>query len=347
MHRLLLLSVMLSLALQAQERGETDLDPERLDYYLQAALNADKIGARPALNHIGIQVIEGNKGYLVSAVLEGYPAHVAGINRGDIIQAANDEPFHPVFSFNGRGSAPDGFSPASGEYRLHILRGDAELDLTVRPVFENLYDSYRSATLNSIQQFSAGNKIIGYLRPWILSRASNDLVAWRNMLAELAQCDGIILDLRNSTGFLDMAHLDAVYQDRGNYFRANGAPDWLARLGREIPIGVFDPYQKPVAVLINGATRGGAELLAYQLDKLQRVVTLGEATPGRVGEYLSAGGSGRDALHYQPALELSIDGREFEGRGISPEVPVPYPFEQTTRSDPQYQAAVNTLLGTI
>ncbi|MDP6417581.1 MAG: hypothetical protein QGG54_21510, partial [Gammaproteobacteria bacterium] len=61
------------------------LDTGALDFYLIQAFQARTSTERLPLNHIGVQVQESASGYLVTAVLEGYPAHGAGINRGDII----------------------------------------------------------------------------------------------------------------------------------------------------------------------------------------------------------------------------------------------------------------------
>ena len=105
------------------------------------------------------------------------------------------------------------------------------------------------------------------------------------------------------------------------------------------PNSAVSPYRKPIAVLINEGTRGGTELFAYQLDKLQRAVSLGEATRGEISNYLIDDSFSKE--------ELRIDGKLFHNNPISPEKIVTYPYEDTKRGDPQFDAAINALLGII
>ena len=321
------------------------LQPDELDYYLQQALAAKSASDRHALNHIGIQGRPEAQGYRVSAVLESYPAHLAGLYRGDLILRADGDPFHPVFSFNESSNAPANFAPQSDTVLLAIRRGDSELELSVRPVFENLFDSYRSASLHSVQQFSSGNKTIGYLRLWLLSRNSNDLISYQQLFKELEGTDGIILDVRDAVGFLDREHLRLVYRGDSNLFAGFSADISLAPGAR---LTASDAYRNPVALLVNSRTRGGAELFAYQLDKLSRVITLGENTAGQIGVWHAAETQPADepVLNYLPGRS-QIDDESFEGVGLVPERSQDYPVTQPGRIDPQFQAAVDMLMGII
>ena len=71
-----------------------------LEQLLKQAFHANINAERVVLNHIGIEAVEVSNGYLVTAVLEGYPAHAVDIRRGDIIEKADGNPFHPIQSFN-------------------------------------------------------------------------------------------------------------------------------------------------------------------------------------------------------------------------------------------------------
>lgn len=331
----------------AQGPGELEVDSSQLRFYLIQAFQAGSAADRLALNHIGIQVVPLADDYLVTAVLEGYPAHQAGINRGDLITAANGEAFHPVYSFNQASTDSSPFVPAHAQYDIELERNGDILSVQVTPVFENLYDSYRTATLNSIQQFSSGNKLIGYVRLWGFSRASNDLVSFHQLIDDFAYCDGLIIDLRNAYGFLDTSHLDLLMPNRRRFFTATGAGSEHVALAFGTQNTVEDSYQKPIAVLINADTRGGAELFAYQLAKLERVVTIGEATPGQIGDYRLISRGASTAFRYHPAHSIRIDGNVFETQGVTPQQAVAYPYQQSTRSDPQYETAVVIMLGII
>lgn len=345
---LLLLSVFGFSSLALSQAPDSDrLEPDQLQYYLMQAFHADSAENRRPLNHIGIQVQPSATGYLVTAVLEGYPAHLAGINRGDVIHSVDTLPYHPVYSFNTAAGGPGGFPQSNTSYEITWRRNDSTLSANLIPVYENLYDSYRSATLNSIQVFPSGNKLVGYVRLWGFSRSSNDLASFRQILAEFDDCDGLIIDLRNAYGFLAHQHLDLLFPSRQRRFQLGGVITEHVDLSHVESAPGDDYFQKPIAVLLNSATEGGAELLAYQLAKLERVITVGEATPGRIGDYRQASAAESAGLEYRPAVETLIDGRVFESSGVQPQQVVPYPFSQSSRGDPQYQAALLTLLGII
>jgi carboxyl-terminal processing protease len=331
----------------AQTSTETTLDSNTLDYYLMQAFLAADSQQRIPLNHIGIQGQQQEAGFLISAVLEGYPAHAAGLNRGDIITSIDGEVFHSVNSFNIERDSRGAFIPVTSEHQLTFQRGTSTSEISLLPVFENLFDSYRSATSNSVLEFSAGNKTIGYLRFWALSRGTSDMINYQELIASLDHCDGIIFDLRNSFGYLDSQHLDLVFNDTNNYFIVSEAENQNFNFATLSPNLDFDNYRKPIALLLNEDTRGGAELFAYQLDKLQRVVSIGSDTPGEIGRFELRTDINSALIEYQAADEVLIDGSLFEGIGIEPELSVPFPYESTTRGDPQYDAAVNALLGII
>ena len=310
-----------------------------LEQLLKQAFHANINAERVILNHIGIEAVEVSNGYLVTAVLEGYPAHAVDIRRGDIIEKADGNPFHPIESFNSERDTNGDFLPEREEHILVLFRANDSMELSVIPVFENLYNSYRSATANSVLQFSAGNKTIGYIRFWALSRATADIINYRELLRELSGTDGIIFDFRNSLGFLDPQHLDLVFPTRDNYFTSSLENNSYTQFAENSPASETSPYRKPIAVLLNRDTRGGTELFAYQLKKLQRVITLGEATRGEIGEYLFEDLSNGE--------EFYIDGQPFRDSAIIPEQLIPFPYENTERGDPQFDAAINALLGII
>lgn len=330
--------------------GNFDRTDLQLHYYLLQAFHADSAAERTAINHIGVQTSMINGDYVVTAVLEGYPAHGVGINHGDKLVAVDGKPYHPIHSFNQATLDFRGL-PVITElklsYEIEIERNGDRLATDITTVYENFYDSYRTATLNSVQQFSVGSKVIGYVRFWGLSRNSNDLIAYRNIIEELRHCDGLIIDLRNSYGFLDESLLDLFFSNRNRYFNASGPGSERLALDLTSPVSLADRYLKPIAVLTNSATLGGAELFAYQLNKLERVDSIGEFTAGRIGQYQLEKSGLSSSFRYEPATELTIDGEIFEAKGLQPERVVNYPTSQSTRSDPQFQNAINTLTNVI
>ena len=341
--RILIVAAGLSIAAKcslAQTLSAAQVDSQNLDFFLIQAFNSKDAKSRHALNHIGIQGQKQEAGFLITSVLESYPAHRAGLKRGDLITSIDGQLFDPVTSFN-RAAA---FEPELTSRVLSVLRNTDLFEVAVTPVFENLYDSFRSANSASLQQFSAGNKIIGYLHLWGLSRSSHDLILTQLLMQELAQCDGIILDLRDSYGFLDPHHLQVLLSSYSQ-IDITGASGWLVSINETASTIDSNPYRRPLAILINQRTRGGPEILAYETSKLERIVSLGSVTPGHIGSYEQTGDSG--AFDYRPADSTRIDGQRFEGTGLQPESVLDWPLSETRRDDPQFEAAVTLLLGII
>jgi carboxyl-terminal processing protease len=327
----------------AQNSENTSITADTLEYYLVQAFQAPTAKDRMALNHIGIEVQAAVEGFLVTASLEGYPAHQAGIERGDRILRVDENPFHPVFSFNAKGREPGEFSPATAVFLLEFeKRGEVE-SVEIKPVFENLYDSYRSAILNSVQEFSVGNKTIGYIRIWGLSRSTSDLFTLERTLQMFRDSDGMIIDLRNSYGFLSSKHLDLFVRNGRGIFEVSDASNRHAAIAQNFPSYTTRTFTRPIVVLVNSKTRGGAELFAHGLAKPERTTTLGENTAGRIGSY-SLGGN---TIRYSAADQILIDGRRFESVGVVPTDLIAFPFSQSSRSDPQFETAVDVLLGII
>lgn len=327
----------------AQDNEKANIFADTLDYYLVQAFQAPTAKERIALNHIGIEAEAVVGGFLITAALEGYPAHQAGIGRGDKLLRVDGETFHPVYSFNSRDSETDEFTSATTTHQLEFERMGTVETVEIAAVFENLYDSYRSATLNSVQEFSLGNKVIGYIRFWGLSRSTADLFTLELTMREFTGSDGLIVDLRSSYGFLSSKHLDLLTRDDRGYFDVSGPPNKHAEVSQSFPIASAQPFTKPIVVMVNSQTRAGAELFAYGLSKSGRVTTLGENSPGRIGAYAI----NEDSLHYSPADEVLIDGQRFESIGVVPDEPIAFPFTQSGRSDPQFQFSVDVLLGII
>ena len=352
----LFLAVFVSAETQHSAAQEVDaLSPLDSAFFRVQSFNTSA-GDRPiAINHLGIETERAaDGGHLITAALEGYPAHAAGLERGDVILRIDGAEFHPILSLNPRAEEGE-FNPLKDSIEITYMRGAAILTVLVAPVFESLYDSYRSATLNSVLSFAAGNKVIGYVRLWALTRETADLITLARLIRSLHETDGIVLDLRNSYGYLAPEHIDFFRSSRSDLLSIGlGDPSDATGTSRErrrlLPDRPRDDeiraYRKPIAILIDSSTRGAAELLAYQLAKLDRVTTVGEPTLGRLGRH-TLDSTDEIILEYSAAYSTLIDGEIFEGIGVKPKRSVSFPYESISRTDPQFQVAVNVLMGVI
>jgi len=344
----LVLTLVVAACLTATGLGAQDsLTPADLAFYRLQAFSAAPGERRLPLNHIGIAGRAEDDGFRVSAVLDDYPAHRAGILRGDLLLSADGAPFHPVFAFNARERAPNGFEARRRGVDITLQRNGNRETVTVTPVFENLFDSYRSASIASVQQFPSGNKTVGYLRLWGLSRATADLLVYQQLLGELARSDGIILDLRDAGGYFSLQQLDLIYRGRADLLRSGAPPHWQTGIPDPGWPLTTEPYRNPVVILINDGTETGAELLAHQLGKRSNVIVVGSRSAGRLGHYRRVEGGDGPLLVYEPATGIQFDGLEREGIGFAPERDVAYLRERQGRIDPQFQTAFDILMGVI
>lgn len=229
--------------------------PASLDEWLERSSTERRIERQLSLNHIGIAVARQENRRLISAVLDNSPAFAAGLRRGDELLAVNGAPYQQILSLNSAPAAES--SPAESPFRLRISRGGAERELAVTPVFNNLFDSYRSAVEASVQQFNMGNKLIGYVRLWGISGNANDLVTLTRIMADFRGTDSLILDLRNAAGYLGNEHLAL--------FLPGEFGDW---------------YSNPLTLIIDDSTAGSAEAFAAELARFERVTSVGAAAAG-------------------------------------------------------------------
>ncbi|MEX0619402.1 MAG: PDZ domain-containing protein [Pseudohongiellaceae bacterium] len=253
------------------DAGRTD--PADADYFLHQPFQSDRPEERLDLNHLGASYIFKDDAYYIDAVLEGYPAHQSGLRRGDAILSVDGTAFHPLWSLNDNTRIPHQWEALNQPVQLRYRRRTAEHTVTLEPVFENLYDSYRSASLNSVAQLTSGNKLIGYVHFWALSRNTNDVITFLRIMDSLAQCDGLIVDLRGGLGYLSEAHLDAFVRGSGNEADIAAISPWSS----SEPI---NSYNRPAVILQDADTRGGPEILARRLAPLGRIETIGGTTSG-------------------------------------------------------------------
>jgi len=320
---------------------EQNISGDSHDYFLYQSVGAHKPELRLRLNHIGLITIQDNQGFIVSSVLDGYPAQLAGLRSGDRIETVDDSPFHPLWSFNSQSEIAEGFIPNRSAHQIEFDRNGTRQTVLIVSVFENLYDSYRSATINSIQEFNSGNKVIGYLKLWNVSRSTNDLITFNSLIESLSHCDGLILDLRDGYGFIGSEHLDQFFPSRNSYFkfRSEVTEVWRAE---QTARQSNDYYGRAMVVIQNKGTRGGLELFSHQLAKLQRVVRLGENTAGRLGAVLV--NRDNNELRYQADADATVDELKLENVGLTPEQQVEFTLNESRATDPQFEAAVSTLM---
>jgi carboxyl-terminal processing protease len=120
------------------------------------------------------------------------------------------------------------------------------------------------------------------------------------------------------------------------------APD-LTRIDRDGTRTTFaSSWRKPLAVLVDGGTRSGKEVVSRALQKNRRAVLVGERTAGAVvaGRILPLSDG---SLLFLAVDDILVDGERLEGVGVVPDVQVPAALPFAEGKDPQLEAALVSL----
>jgi carboxyl-terminal processing protease len=101
-------------------------------------------------------------------------------------------------------------------------------------------------------------------------------------------------------------------------------------------------WRKPVAMLINGGTRSGKEVLAFGFKKYRLGELVGVRTEGAV---LAATAFliGDEGLLLLAVDDVLVDGERLEGIGVTPTIEVAFDPRYTEGKDPQLERAVQIL----
>jgi carboxyl-terminal processing protease len=267
-------------------------------------------------------------GAFVTGVIEGAPAHAAGLLVGDEILSADNHPFRPVDSFRGKAGAP---------VSLQVRRtpGAAPVAISVTPADLHPDEMFLRGLKASARIIAAGNNArIGYVHVWSYANyryqsALEDLIGD----GALKDADALIWDLRGGWGGAQPQYLD-LFNPR--------APTMQVK-DRNGETGLVDvKWRKPVAMLINQSTRSGKEVLAYGFKEYRLGELVGQRTEGAV---LAATAFliGDDGLLLLAVEDVLADGQRLEGIGVEPTIEVKFDSRYAAGADPQLDRAVQVL----
>jgi carboxyl-terminal processing protease len=263
----------------------------------------------------------------VTGVIEGAPAHAAGVLVGDEIISADNGPFRPVGSFRGKVG-----SPVSLEIRR--ASGAAPIAISVSPADLHPNEMFLRGLKESARIIVTDKAKIGYVHVW--SYASRRIQsALEDLMSDgpLKDADALVWDLRGGWGGAQPQYLD-LFNPR--------APTMQVK-DRNGETGFVDvKWRKPVAALINEGTRSGKEVLAYGFKEYGLGELVGHRTEGAV---LAATAFliGDDGLLLLAVEDVLVDGQRLEGVGVTPTIEVPFDSRYAAGGDPQLDRAVEVL----
>jgi carboxyl-terminal processing protease len=311
--------------------------PDEPEYYQLADIFAPALrrhglerafpGGRISYPGIGILSHTGTHGRsLVSGVIEGTPAQQAGLRVGDEILSADGAPFQPVGSFRGKVGKP---------VVLVLRRAGMVVPATVTPADIEPNRMFLTGLEASARVVQANGRRIGYVHVWSYAGHAYQR-ALEHLIAEgpLKDADALIWDLRDGWGGAIPEYLDL--------FNAK-APTMqvIERSGTRAFENI--KWRKPVAMLINGGTRSGKEILAYGFKTYRLGEVIGTRTEGAVlaaTAFLLGGG-----LLLLAVDDVLIDGVRLEGVGVTPTIEVPADPVAGDKGDAQLDKAIAVLSG--
>ena len=269
---------------------------------------------------IGIEIsVEEGVPQVISAI-EGTPASKAGIEPGDRIIKADEQPIVGM---------------DIGEV-VRKLRGapGSRVVLTIARANRPVFDVPITRAVIHVESVKAELKPgrIGYAR--VSTFDENTQTELRDAIARMRRqaggsFTGFILDLRNDAGGLLDAAVDVSsdFLDHGTVVTTRGREPDENRVYDANPNGDLIRGTRMV-VLINGASASASEIVAGALQDNRRATVLGTRSFGKGSVQSIIPLEGRGALRLTTALYYTPSGRSIQGQGITPDRVVTLPKDQ-------------------
>ena len=244
--------------------------------------------------------------FRVTGVFKDSPADVAGMREGDIVSEVNGMRVANISDAD-MSAVLSGYN--SGTAKLKILTPFGNRNVTLRRATVILADA---DIIHRSNEKGEG----GFLEIIVHKISNNAVDIVNEALSKYGNVDGIILDLRTSSGEDEKsaAKLAGLFMGQKPVMRiAETAVDEL-----EVVPGGDAITESPVVVLISDTTRGTAEAIANAFYENKRGVLVGTPTAGRarIASFID--------LNNGAVLELlnksvkTGNGNALDGRGVFP-----------------------------
>jgi carboxyl-terminal processing protease len=287
-----------------------ELDPH--SRYLDPSQYEDiRISASGNYSGVGLDISLDEGKVTVVAPLDGAPAAEAGILAGDVVVSVDDVPVEVA-------SVEDTISRMRGapgtEVRLGVERAGApdvlEFSLMRAEIeVQTVRSEYLGDGIGYVRLTGFGDHTAHEL----------DVAALELEHAAGGAIEAVILDLRNNPGGVLGAAVDVAdrFLASGLIVRARGRV-YQARFERYAEAG--DPFEQVrLAVLVNGGSASGSEIVAGAIKDHHRGELIGERTYGKgsVQSVLPLGQG--NAIKLTTARYLTPSGRSINGTGVEPD----------------------------
>lgn len=265
----------------------------------------------------------------------GGPAARAGLAPGDVLQAIDGQPPGTLTEAMRRLRGP-----AGTDVQLTLRGSGGSRTVTLRRQMlladaDGRGDHVRAGKTSNVLQLALDGFSPG--TPATVERA----LAWGGG-------SPVVLDLRNNPG----GAVDSALAVAGLFVGARDVARAVGRLeGNVLRSTGESRVEDKVAVLVNEGTASAAELLALALRERGRARLFGQRTAGKALVHVPSPLDDGSVLLISAARLVRMDGGELLGRGLGPDVPVPWPqsvhppleVPGAAEGDPQLAAALRWL----
>ncbi len=260
---------------------------------------------------LGIQIGIKDHRITVIAPIEGTPAHVAGIEAGDVISKVNDSPTKDMTLMEA----------------VQLMRGPKGTRVTITVERKRAADPLTFTLVrDTIKIHSVRSRVIderiGYVRISQFQESTpKDL--GRELAALRSQgIQGLILDLRNNPGGLLSSAVGVsdqflpadklVVSIKGRDGRKD---EYHARLAT-------DPYEYPMIVLVNHGSASASEIVAAAMQDWGKAIILGKTTFGKGSVQTILPLSDGSGLRLTTAKYYTPSGESIHTVGVKPDIVV-------------------------
>ena len=304
--------------------------PDDPGYYGLLAIFEPVLQKNPQVESLGLGLVEMEGGWFVARVFPGGPAEAAGLRRGDRLVSADGAPFEPVRSLRGKAGRPVALEVQS-------RRDGPAWTVSATPRLANPKQEWLDAQKAGSRIVEVRGARVAIAPLWSCAGDDHLDLLKESLQGDLAEADGLVIDLRGGWG--------GCNPDFVSLF--NPQVPQLTRIDREGHRSAFPAtWTRPVAVLIDGGSRSGKEVVAYALKRHKLAALVGERTAGAVlagRPILLSDGS----LLYLAVSDVLVDGERLEGVGVAPDVPVAGDLPYAEGRDEQLERGLEVVAGKI
>ncbi|WP_153800059.1 S41 family peptidase [Foetidibacter luteolus] len=224
------------------------------------------------------------------------------------------------------------------ELLLTFKRGEKEIVVKVHPqysLYGNLYDEWIEKNRKTISEKSNNRIAYGYMKNMGQGELETFLV---DMTKQLTHTDALILDLRYNTG-------GNVHDEVLRFLSQRSYLQWKYREGQLTKQSNFAPADKPIILLINEQSLSDAEMTAQGFKALKLGKIVGNETYRWIIFTTGAGLVDGSFVRIPAWGCYSLDGKDLEITGVSPDIKVVNTFEDKLNGrDPQLDTAISEIM---